>query len=58
MLKVEKFQDCTCMRLYSVKQNIEGDANLHHHPGIGLRAFDLALKDFSLISLFSNFVND
>ena len=24
------FQVCTCIRLYSVKQNMEGDANLHH----------------------------
>ena len=30
MLKVKKFEECTCMRLYSVKQNIEGGANLHH----------------------------
>ena len=32
MLKVKKFQECTYMRLYSVKQNIEGDANLYHPP--------------------------
>ena len=30
MLKVKEFQECACMRLYRVKQNIEGDANLHH----------------------------
>ena len=36
MLKVKKFQECTYMRLFSVKQNIEGNANLHHSPGIGL----------------------
>ena len=27
MIKVKKFQECTCMRLYGGKQNIEGDAN-------------------------------
>ena len=32
MLKAKKFQERKCMRLYSVKQNIEGDANLHHPP--------------------------
>ena len=36
ILKVKKFQECTCMGLYSVIQNIEGDANLHHSRGIGL----------------------
>ena len=30
MLEIQKFQECTCTRLYSVKQNIEGDVNLHH----------------------------
>ena len=32
MLKVKKFEECAFMRLYSVKQNIEGDENLHHPP--------------------------
>ena len=35
MLKVKKFHG-TCMRLFIVKQNIEGDANLHHPPERGL----------------------
>ena len=30
MLQEKKFQEFRCMRLFSVKQNIEGDANLHH----------------------------
>ena len=29
MLKVKILQECTCMRLYRVKQNIEDDAKLH-----------------------------
>ena len=32
MLKVGKFQECACTRLYSVKENIEGDVNLHQFP--------------------------
>ena len=32
ILKVKKFQECAWMRLYNVKQNIEGNANLHHPP--------------------------
>ena len=39
VLKVKKFQEWTWLRHYSVKQNIEGDANLHHPPGIGLKNF-------------------
>ena len=31
-VKSKKFRECRCMCLYSVKQNIEGDANLHHPP--------------------------
>ena len=37
MLKVKKFQECAFMRLYSVKQSIEGDENLHHPLRIGLK---------------------
>ena len=29
---------CAYLRLDSIKENIEGDANLHHPPVIGLRA--------------------
>ena len=32
MLKAKKLEEFTCIRLFSVKQNIEGDANLHHLP--------------------------
>ena len=35
LLKVKKFKECTCMRPYSVKQNMKDDANLHL-PGKGL----------------------
>ena len=27
---------CAYLRLESLNENIEGDANLHHPPGIGL----------------------
>ena len=41
---MKKFEEYTCMRLYSVKQNIEGDANLHHpSPGIGLKEFQIKI---------------
>ena len=40
-VKIKKFQECAFMRLYSVKQNIEGDANLQHPPEIGLTLFEL-----------------
>ena len=35
--KVEKFLVCAYLRLESVGENIEGDANFHHPPGIGLK---------------------
>ena len=30
--KVKKFSVCACLRLDSIEENIEGDANLHHPP--------------------------
>ena len=36
ILKAKKFLVCAYLRLDSIKENIEGDANLHHPPGIGL----------------------
>ena len=32
VLKVKKFQECTCLCLYVATQNIEGDENLHPPP--------------------------
>ena len=32
ILKVEMFWLCAYLRLDSIKENIEGDANLHHPP--------------------------
>ena len=32
ILKVKKFWVCAYLRLDSIKENIEGDANLHHPP--------------------------
>ena len=35
--KVKKFSVCACLRLDSIEENIEGDANLQHlPPEIGL----------------------
>ena len=31
-VKSKKFQECACMRLFIVKQNIVGDVNLHKPP--------------------------
>ena len=31
-LKVKKFRVCAYLRLDSIKENIEGDANFHHPP--------------------------
>ena len=32
ILKVKKFLVCAYLRIDSIKENIEGDANLHHPP--------------------------
>ena len=32
IIKVKKFWVCAYLRLGSIKENIEGDANLHHPP--------------------------
>ena len=37
VLKVKKFQECTCLCLYVATQNIEGDENLHPPPRTRLR---------------------
>ena len=46
MLKVKKFRVSADLRLDSIKENIEGDANLHHTPPplIGLSEAFLSQK--------------
>ena len=37
ILKVKKFQECTCMRLYNVKLRYRGWSKFASPPGIGLK---------------------
>ena len=39
---------CAYLRLDNIKESIEGDANLHHPPGIGLKSELVMYASYSM----------
>ena len=53
-LKVKKFLVCAYLRLDSIKENIEGDANLHHPPRNRVNKCPLQSLEMSNNVIFRN----